>query len=343
MHIDCLEHEKNHPFFSIIMPCYNSELYLDSAVKSVLSQTYSNWELVLINDGSTDHTLKLLKNFANQDSRIKVFSKENGGYATAISEGLGKICGKYFLMMGSDDQLCPTLLEEIEKRACKTEPDIICFRTVKVRNAEVIDYADQITEEAFEQEITFKQIEEKYPVQSGILFERDTSKCYKTELLKGQRMLGKTGLDADGIFSMTFCHKIHSILFLPVVGYRWTLRSDSVSGRNFSVTANTDRLKNWNLFFRFLLKLPHEEICKKEYSYLEYVKKTISYYLPQIRFFDFRKFHLVRKINRKYINLIKKSGNSVSFGHAVKMRFVLLPQWFIRIKENLLSRNKKPC
>lgn len=339
MHDDCLEYEKNQPLFSIIMPCYNSELYLDSAVESVLSQTYSNWELVAINDGSTDHTLELLKNYANQDPRIKIFSKENGGYATAISEGLGKICGKYFLMMGSDDQLCSTLFEQIEKRIRKAEPDIICFRTVKMRNAEEVGYADQVTDEVFESEITFKQIEEKYPEQSGILFERDTSKCYKTELLQGQRMLGKMGLDADGIFSMTFCHKIHSVLFLPVVGYRWTLRSDSVSGRYFSVAANTDRLGNWNHFFKLLLKLPREEICRKEYSYLEYVKGTTSYYLPQIQTFDFKKISLVRKINRKYIKLAKKSGNPIPFGTALKMRFVLLPHWFAKIKEKILSKN----
>ena len=327
--------------FSIIVPCYNSEAYLKDAFESVLSQTYSNWELVAINDGSSDNTLEMLNSYAEKDSRIKVHSKVNGGYATAISKGLDFICGKYFLMLGSDDKLYPTLLEEMSKRICVSEPDIICFRTVQIRDSEILGFADNVTREVFEKDITIKEIEEKYGDMYEILFARDTSKCYKTDLLQGQRMLGKKGLDADGIFSATFCHKIHSVLFLPVEGYRWTLRSESVSGRACSVLENTDRLENWNLFFGFLLTLSPDEICKREYVYWDYVKYICSCYLPQVKIYDFKKLNLVRQLNKKYLKLSKKIGVSLPISTSFGMHFVVIPQFFDRLKRRFFDMFEK--
>ena len=64
---------------SIIVPVYNAEKYLHRCIDSVLSQTFTDWEMLLVDDGSTDDSLKLLKNLAKKDSRIRVYHKENGG------------------------------------------------------------------------------------------------------------------------------------------------------------------------------------------------------------------------------------------------------------------------
>ena len=323
------------PLFSVIMPCYNSESYLKDAVDSVLSQTYLDWELVAVNDGSTDKTPEILKYYAEKDGRIKVFSKDNGGYATAVSEGLEKICGKYFLMLGSDDKLRPNLFEEISKKISDFEPDMICFRTVKVKGSEILGFGDKVEKEILETSTSIKEIEEKHKDIYGILFERDTSKCYKTELLGEQRMLGRTGLDADGIFSATFCHKIHSVLFLPVEGYVWTLRDDSVSGRKISIEANTDRLKNWDIFFGFLLRLPQNEICRREYGYFDYVKYTVNEFLPSVKIYDFGRMRLIGRVQRKMTKLSKRAGNKVGFKTVLSERFIVLSQFFTRIKRRL--------
>ena len=71
--------------FSIIMPCYNSASYLREAVDSIVKQDYSDWDLIAVNDGSTDETLNILDSYSKKDKRIKVFSKKNGGYATAVN------------------------------------------------------------------------------------------------------------------------------------------------------------------------------------------------------------------------------------------------------------------
>ena len=111
------EGKKHEPFFSIIMPCYNSEKYVDNAVQSIIGQTYDNWELIAINDGSTDRTPEILNNYAEKDARIKVISKDNGGYCSAVNMGLDYVCGTYFLFMGSDDGLLESALESIFKKA----------------------------------------------------------------------------------------------------------------------------------------------------------------------------------------------------------------------------------
>ena len=68
------------PFFSIIVPCYNSEKFLNYSIESIINQSFDSWELIAINDGSTDDTLKILLNYAAHDKRVKVLTKQNGGY-----------------------------------------------------------------------------------------------------------------------------------------------------------------------------------------------------------------------------------------------------------------------
>lgn len=80
---------------SIIIPVYNGEKYVEKCVKSIQANTYPNLEIIMINDGSTDNSLEVCQRLAEKDSRIKVFSKENGGIAAARNFGVKKATGKY--------------------------------------------------------------------------------------------------------------------------------------------------------------------------------------------------------------------------------------------------------
>ena len=91
------------PFFSIIVPCYNVEKYLSYAIDSVLNQPFSNWELVLINDGSTDDTKNIIEDYTHKDARIKAIHKLNGGVSIARNAGLDIATGKWILFLDSDD------------------------------------------------------------------------------------------------------------------------------------------------------------------------------------------------------------------------------------------------
>ena len=88
--------------FSIIMPVYNTALYLKQSIQSVIEQTYENWELICVNDGSTDDSLEICEHYAKQDSRIKVFSKVNEGVSVARNFGLKKVTGERVIFLDAD-------------------------------------------------------------------------------------------------------------------------------------------------------------------------------------------------------------------------------------------------
>lgn len=258
--------------FSVIMPCYNSEAYVRKALDSIVNQTYENWELVVINDGSTDGTLNILSGYAEGDHRIKVFSKENGGYTSAANYGLGKISGDYFLLLGSDDYLSNALFQSICEEINKIAylPDCIAFRTQRVVEGVPVglDSATQFASVCAQNNTNFKMYLEQHPEHSAIFETRDTSKCYKTSLLNGLRYFGKYGLDADGIFSMLFCHKASSFLSIPHDGYFWVQRGDSLSS-TVSAKKNLDKVDNWIAFY--------EELDKLDCSQLTPMEKNVLY------------------------------------------------------------------
>ena len=88
---------------SIIMPVYNSEKYVSEAIDSVCNQSYENWELLIVNDGSTDHSAEIINEYARKDSRIKVFHRKNEGVSMARNFALSRICGDYVTFIDSDD------------------------------------------------------------------------------------------------------------------------------------------------------------------------------------------------------------------------------------------------
>ncbi|WP_434290090.1 glycosyltransferase [Clostridium botulinum] len=88
---------------SVVMPVYNSEKYLNQSIESILTQTYKNFEFIIINDGSTDTSLNIIKKYANADRRIKVISRENKGLVYSLNEGLSVSKGEYIARMDADD------------------------------------------------------------------------------------------------------------------------------------------------------------------------------------------------------------------------------------------------
>lgn len=270
--------QDNTIYFSIIMPCYNSEAYVCDAIESIVKQTYSNWELIAINDGSTDKTLEMLTAYSQKYDQIKVYSKPNGGYVSAVNFGLDKITGDYFLLLGSDDKLTDTILSDLYQYGAEKQPDCIAYRTLHVIDDTIhgLDAYTQFEDCAFSQHTSFASYQETYPIHSAIFSVRDTSKCFKRDILKGLRYFGTYGMDADGIFSMLLCHHATSFMSIPVDGYLWTLRPDSLSARKTTFERECDRLSNWIQFFEVLQKVAPNEITGSEKERFEWFLDDIS-------------------------------------------------------------------
>lgn len=106
---------------SIVVPAYNAEKFIDETISSVLTQTYSNWELILIDDGSTDNTSALIGKHSN-NSKIKYFFQTNQGVSAARNNGIRKATGKYIAFLDADDYWLPNNLEE-KVQFLETNPD----------------------------------------------------------------------------------------------------------------------------------------------------------------------------------------------------------------------------
>lgn len=104
------------PLISVIVPCYNQAKYLDECLQSVFNQSYSNWECLIINDGSSDNTKEVAENWAQNDKRFIYIEKENGGVASARNIALKKSCGKYILHLDGDDKIGINYLQLAAKK-----------------------------------------------------------------------------------------------------------------------------------------------------------------------------------------------------------------------------------
>lgn len=109
---------KNSPLISIIIPVYKVEKYLPDCLDSLLAQTYRNFELLLVDDGSPDNCWEIMQQYAQKDSRIRVFQKENGGVSSARNFGLDRANGDYIGFVDSDDTVEPHYLEWLYDAIC---------------------------------------------------------------------------------------------------------------------------------------------------------------------------------------------------------------------------------
>ncbi len=111
---------------SIIIPVYNGEKYIQNCIDSVINQTYKNLEIIIVNDGSKDDTLSVLKKYKT-DKRIKIINKENGGLSSARNTGLKYVSGKYLMFLDSDDYLSLDAIEKMISASSVNNSDItIC-------------------------------------------------------------------------------------------------------------------------------------------------------------------------------------------------------------------------
>ena len=210
---------------AIIIPVYNAEEFLKYSVESVLNQTYSNLEIILVNDGSKDSSGLLCNEYAEKDSRVKVIHVENGGQSRARNIGVKNATANWLMFLDSDDYYEKKAVEYLISLRDKFNADMAATALVEVRNYNVKDTLEEIDlkdamllnrETALEEmfygnivgttpggKIYKKEIVEKYPFPEGVIYE-DLAIAYehingckniaigKHNLYKYYRRLGST-------------------------------------------------------------------------------------------------------------------------------------------------------
>ena len=103
----------DYPLVSIITPCYNAESFISMTIESILAQTYQNWEMIIVDDGSNDESTHIVTTYAKQDSRVKlILNKKNMGVAKSRNTGTREATGQYIALLDSDDTWLPEKLEK---------------------------------------------------------------------------------------------------------------------------------------------------------------------------------------------------------------------------------------
>lgn len=134
------------PLISIIIPVYNAEKTLKVTIESIVSQSYNNFEILLVNDGSTDGSLIICNKLSCMDSRIKVFSQINGGVSSARNLGMDNIEGDFLTFVDADDILTPNALLNLVNRQIETQADIVfgCVDIIREHKKDVFYYSEGI-------------------------------------------------------------------------------------------------------------------------------------------------------------------------------------------------------
>lgn len=215
----------NTPKISIIVPVYNVEKYLRRCLDSIVDQTFTDFELLLVDDGSTDQSGKICDEYNEKDARIKVFHKENGGVSTARNLGLDNAIGEYVSFVDSDDWVepnyCQTLVDNIG------DADIMFFD-------EIWHYEDGcspiVSSGSFcsheRNEIEKKILQMISNEHNHNYFGYTWNKIFKREIIDSNdiRFVDGLSVSEDEIFTLDYCLNANSMKTLspsPIYNYMW--------------------------------------------------------------------------------------------------------------------------
>lgn len=216
---------------SIIVPVYKVEEYLDKCIESIVNQTYTNLEIILVDDGSPDNCPKMCDKWAEKDNRIKVIHKENGGLSDARNAGLSVATGDFIAFVDSDDYIESDMYEKLLSVIINTSSDIsVCnLRYVYVNestalcnkiNTELI--TEYTTEEAMSALIDDKIRQVVW------------NKLYRTEIIKDVNFdVGK--YHEDEFWSYKAIGSANKIATIDYTGYNYLQRSGSIMGNSYSL------------------------------------------------------------------------------------------------------------
>ena len=216
--------------FSIIMPVYNVEKYVEKAIRSVMNQTYKNFELIVVNDGTKDNSMDIIKKLQKEDKRIKIFNKENGGLSSARNFGLKYATGEYVCFIDSDDYVYANYLEVLYNEILNKESDLIIFGY----NVDVVDSNEIILKE-FDILENYQEFNKK----NKLYFENVSmigyawNKCFKRSIIEENNLTYEEGTSyiEDIIFNCDFIKKCTNIIIIPNIIYHYVQRERETLGR----------------------------------------------------------------------------------------------------------------
>ena len=250
---------------SIIVPVYNVEKYIVECIESILAQTYTNWELFLINDGSTDSSGDICQSYAHKDSRIAYIRTENRGACHARNTGLEKAKGEYIFFMDSDDMLMHDALQILLDKFAVAQVELVCgecqamYKNGKDYNYKRPVFPDKITSgnQMLKDILTYNTLCSIW------------GKLYKRDLIGSIRFEENLKLGQDIHFLTTlFSERSCSVLRCPEKIYRYRILQNSISHSKQAILI--DKIQNY-IENMIQLRIKYNKYisknCAEEFSY----------------------------------------------------------------------------
>ena len=267
----------NNELISIVVPVYNVEKYLKRCLDSLINQTYKNIEIILVNDGSTDNSLEICKEYSKNDSRIKIVSKKNEGLGMARNTGIDNADGEYICFFDSDDFVEIDAIEKMHNVIIKEQPQIVCFGFKKLdKNGNIINtyipdankknfYGDDVINEFLPELIS----ENPDTGMSWGLTMSAWASIYSMKLIKdtGWRFVSERDIISEDVYSLLLLYKnVNKVSILNEALYFYCVNPSSLTH-----TYRKDRYEKIEYFYRMC-----QNTCK-ELQYPEFIQRRIIY------------------------------------------------------------------
>lgn len=223
------------PIVSVIVPVYNTQKFIDRCLKSIIRQTFKDFEIIIINDGSTDNSLEICKSYSLKDDRIRIFSQENGGAASARNAGIAKARGEYIKFIDSDDEITDDCLE---KHLCYRYSDIVVSGLTVIWNnkTSITSPSKNILNNKID---IIKNISKWNMLLLGSL----CNKLYKKSIIIENNIIFPTctnNVGEDYIFNWRYFSKCNSFVSVPETYYNYIENPNSLSHFNYNEKPNVD-------------------------------------------------------------------------------------------------------
>ncbi|ATO45703.1 hypothetical protein C5L30_001303 [Companilactobacillus farciminis] len=278
--------ESSEPFFSIIIPMFNTEKYIEDCISSILNQNFCDYEIIIVDDGSTDGSLKIISQYIKGKANIKLFKQNNAGVSAARNVALEKAVGKYIMFMDSDDYLIGESMKYLKNTLLKnSDVDLLFFNYYDV-------FPNEVKRHVFRTQFLGTGISKDKAIE-GILSDIGGycwNKVYKRSLLTNERFNKDITFLEDMLFNVLAVNNSNKIMCIGncLYSYRW--RKNSI--------VHTFDLKN--LTFFSALKLVEENIPNKFISLIN-VKRRMAYieFASNLIFMDKSKYLNFKKLYKK--------------------------------------------
>jgi len=292
--------------FSVIVPIYNIEKFLPKCIESILNQTYTNFELILVDDGSTDNSGKICDEYALKDKRIKVIHKKNGGLVSARQEGSKISVGKYIVAVDGDDWIDVQYLENFKETINKTNAEIICCGIKYVINEKQIKYYPYNFKEGYYDKESIKKNIFPYLIRNINGFYLSPTvwgKAFKRELyLPFQEKIDERITISEDACVTYPCISIAKSLYASSKKYySYRLNQESMT-KNKSVGYNWNNL---NYIYHCLLN----NLNQKEYDFTPQINRYFCHALFNVSISHLKTNKLYKNIKKELINYLSLPQN----------------------------------